>query len=288
MFDTSNIFNTILIIPILNILISFYKALISIGVPGALGFSLILLTVVIRLILNPLTKSQLKNAQKLSKLKPELDKLSAKYKNDKQRLQQEQLKLYQQVGVNPAAGCLPLLIQMPILIALYNLFFQLLNNGNLTQVVNEINKVVYFSFLKIDSLELSFFGLNLAVKPSSWQKIGWGLLLIPVITGLLQYWQTKLMTASTPSSNKKEDPIEKNKKEGEKEKKDEDMGTVMQKQMSIMMPIMIGYFAYSFPLGLSLYWNTFTIFGIIQQYQVNKNLEKENQNGKNKNNKNKN
>ena len=202
----------------------------------------------------------------MGKLKPELDKLNEIYKNDKQRLHQEQLKLYQQAGINPAAGCLPLLLQMPILIALYNLFFQILSNGNMAKVVTEVNKAVYFPFLKIQSFDLSFFFLNLSSKPSEWQKSGWWLLLVPVITAVLQYWQTKLMVPQTktvkPAIVKRED--------GKEVKKDEDMGQAMQKQMSIMMPLMIGFFAYSFPLGLSLYWNTFTLFGIIQQKRIAK------------------
>jgi len=269
MFDPNNIFNTILIIPILNVLIGLYKLLLIVRIPGALGFSLILLTILIRLILHPLTVKQLISARKLSQLKPELDKLNALYKTDKVRLQQEQLKLYQREGINPAAGCLPLLLQMPILIALYNLFFQLLNNPDISAVVDGINKVVYLPILKISTLDLSFLGFNLASKPSQWQQHGWWLLLVPVVTGLLQYWQTKLMTPNTASTGA---AVQKNaikKIDGKEEKKEEDMGTTMQKQMSIMMPVMIGFFAYSFPLGLSLYWNTFTIFAIIQQQKIN-------------------
>src|SRR3989344_5024715 len=193
MFNPNNIFHSFLVIPILNILIGLYKLLLSVGIPGALGFSLILLTVLIRLVLHPLTVTQIKSAKKLGQLKPELDKLSGKYKNDKQRLHQEQLKLYQQAGINPAAGCLPLLLQMPILIALYNLFFQLLTNGNMAKVVTEVNKVVYFPFLRISTFDLNFFGMDLSKKPSDWQTAGWWLLLIPLITGVLQYWQTKTM-----------------------------------------------------------------------------------------------
>ena len=264
MFDPSNIFNKLLVIPILNILMGIYNLFLFIGLPGALGLSLIFLTIVIRLILTPLTIQQLKSAHLLKKLKPQLDKLNKKHKGDKTKLHQEQLKLYQQAGINPAAGCLPLLLQMPILIALYNLFFRILGNGNLAQVVGEVNKVVYFPFLKINSLDLSFFGFNLAHKPANWQKHGWFLLLVPVITAILQYVQTKMMTPVEPASGKK-DKEEKDKKE--------DMGETMQKQMSIMMPLMIGFFAYSFPLGLALYWNTFTVFGILQQVLLKKQLE---------------
>lgn len=266
MFSQTNIFSTLFIIPILNVLIALYKGLLYLKVPGTLGFSLILLTCLIRLILSPLTVAQLKSTKALGKLKPELDRLSKLHKNDKQLLYQEQMKLYKKAGINPAAGCLPLIIQMPILLALYNLFFQLLTKGNITQVVSEINKVVYTPLLKINSLDLNFFGLNLAHRPNQWQAYGWWLLLIPLVTGLLQYVQTKMMVPQTSPA-----PLTKEISKTEDGKKDEeDMSTAMQKQMSIMMPLMIGFFAYSFPLGLSLYWNTFTIFAIIQQYQINK------------------
>jgi len=270
MFDPSNWFQAFFIIPILNILMGFYSLLSFLHIPFPLGFSLILLTIAIRLILNPLTISQIKSSQKLARLKPELDKLSQQYRDDKQRLHQEQLKLYQQAGINPAAGCLPLLIQMPILIALYNLFFRLLANGNLGKVAEEVNKVVYFSFLKIKSFDLNFFGLNLSDKPSDWHSKGWWLLLVPIITALLQYWQTKLMQPQVAKSEDKSQKTELKKEKETDKKPEEDMGAAMQKQMAIMMPLMIGFFAYSFQLGLSLYWNTFTLFGIIQQYQIAK------------------
>jgi len=265
MFETTNIFNTLLIIPILNALIGVYKLLTLVAIPGALGFSLIILTVIIRLILHPLTAAQLKSTQKMAQMKPHLDRLSAQYKNDKTRLQQEQLNLYKEAGINPASGCLPLLIQMPILIGLYNLFFQLLNPENsVEKIVTSINNVVYFPFLKIATLDLSFFGLNLAYKPSDWQKYGWFLLAIPVITALLQYYQTKTMMPPAPKAIVKSN----------EEPKKEDMNEMMQKQMTIMMPLMIGFFAFSFPIGLALYWNTYTIFGIIQQRHLNKNVPK--------------
>lgn len=276
MFDPNNLFNAILIIPILNILIGLYRLLLVLGIPGALGFSVVGLTVIIRLLLNPLTATQLKSTQKLGKLKPELDKLTAAFKHDKQRLHQEQLNLYKKAGINPAAGCLPLLVQMPILIALYNLFFQLLNANDSTIVVDAINKVVYHPILSITRLDLSFFGLNLASKPNQWQQLGVWLLAIPVVTALLQYWQTKMMTPQLQKTDNRKQITEEKKKD-QPEKKDEDMATVMQKQMIFMMPAMIGFFAYSFPVGLSIYWNTFTVFGIIQQYKINTSIEKQNE-----------
>ncbi len=273
-----NVWNQLLIWPIINLLMALYKFFEWLHVPGPLGFAVIGLTIVIRLLLYPLMAAQLKSAKKMQQLKPHLDALSAKHKDNKQALQQAQLDLYKQHGVNPAAGCLPLLIQMPVLIALYNVFYQVLQNGNMTKVVSDINHVVYLSSLKISVLDLSFFGISLGIKPSQWQSHGWWLLAIPVITAALQYWQSKLMmpqqTVSAPVDNKKIQIGQKNdnateKKDGKKEQNPEDTALEMQKQMAMITPLMFGVFAYQFPLGLALYWNVFGLFGIMQQLRIN-------------------
>ncbi len=111
-------FNQILIWPILNVLMFFNNVLSASKIPGAFGWSIIFLTLAIRGVLYPLTKTQLTSAKKMSELKPQLDKLTKKHKGDRQKLQQAQLELYKQHGINPAAGCLPLLLQMPVLIFL--------------------------------------------------------------------------------------------------------------------------------------------------------------------------
>lgn len=270
--------NQFLVWPILNVLIAFYKAFEWLHLPGPMGFAVIALTVFIRLLLYPLMMSQLKSTKKMSKIKPHMDALAAKHKGDKQGLQQAQLALYKEHGVNPAAGCLPLLVQMPILFALYNVFFQVLGNGNLEKVVSDINTILYSPALRLTSLDLSFFGINLAIKPSQWQTHGWWLLSVPVITGLLQYWQTKLMMPADTSvkhqvsSIKQKQAVEKKgeQKDEKKEEKPQDTAGEIQKQMAIMTPLMFGFFALQFPLGLALYWNVFGIFGIIQQIKVNK------------------
>ena len=116
MFDPNNLFHALFIIPILNALVAVYKVIDLLRIPGALGFALIVLTVLIRLVLHPLTAKQLASTRKLAKIKPKLDELGKLHKDDKARLQQEQLRLYQEAGINPAAGCLPLLVQMPFFI----------------------------------------------------------------------------------------------------------------------------------------------------------------------------
>lgn len=260
------LWNQLLVWPIINLLMVFYKFFELLHIPGPLGFAVIGLTIAIRLLLYPLMAAQMKSAKKMQQLKPHLDVLNAKHKDDKKALQQAQMDLYKQHNINPAAGCLPLLIQMPVLIALYNVFYQVLQNSNAAKVMADINHVVYVSQLKIASLDLSFFGSSLEVKPSQWQSHGYWLLAIPVLTAALQWWQSKLMLPVTAPETTK--VIKKSEKKTEKAP--EDTAAEMQKQMAMITPIMFGMFAYQFPLGLALYWNVFGLFGIMQQLKVNK------------------
>jgi YidC/Oxa1 family membrane protein insertase len=260
-----NYWNILFVNPIINLLVAFYKLFEWLHIPGPLGFAVIALTIIIRLLLYPLMAAQMKSAKKMQRLKPHLDALNVKHKDDKKALQQAQLDLYKEHGVNPAAGCLPLLIQMPVLIALYNVFYQVLQNGNITKLVTDLNAVLYLPALRLSQLDLSFFGTNLGVKPSEWQSRGWWLLLIPVITAGLQWWQSKLMMPqAAPATGSKQIVTA-----GKDEKKPEDTAAEMQKQMAMITPVMFGMFAYQFPLGLALYWNVFGLFGIMQQLRIN-------------------
>lgn len=257
--------NQFFVWPILNLLLVFYKVFEFLHLPGPLGFAVIALTISIRLLLSPLMRTQLRSAKKMQNLKPHLDAISAKHKDDKAKLQQAQLELYKQHGVNPAAGCLPLLIQFPVLIALYNVFYQVLQNGDIQKVLTDINTIVYHPILRLQNLDLTFFGINLGIRPSQWNTHGWWLLSIPIITGLLQWYQTKLMMPAPAATDNKQ-PTTDNKKEEKKK----DTAAEMQKQMAIMTPIMFGFFAYQFPLGLALYWNIFGIMGMLQQLSINR------------------
>lgn len=266
------LFNEAIYRPIVNLLIVFYKPLVALGIPGALGFAIVLLTAATRLILYPLNLIQLRSAQKMQQLKPELDKLIKKHKN-KKKLQQEQLKLYQRHGINPASGCLPAILQFPVIIGLYQVFLKILGNGDLVQLTRQINEIVYLPFLRIDFLDTEFFGINLGVKPSDWQNYGTWLLLVPILTAALSYFQAQMMTPKEVQSSKflpagRHGKVQSKKKKEEKKEKEEDFGSIMQTQMKYMFPLMIGWISFAFPLGLTLYWNTFTIFGILQQLHV--------------------
>lgn len=253
------IFDVILVRPIINILVAIYQVLNLVHTPYALGFSIIILTIVIRFILYPLTSAQLKSAKKMQGLTPHLHKLKEKHKNDAKGLQAATMNLYKEHGVNPAAGCIPLIIQLPIIWALYSVL-QKIVGFNSHAVVSEVNKLVYpIDFLRISKAwDPTFFGLPLGQHPSQLMStIGPLILLVPILTGVFQFVQSKMMIVK----NKDQD-------QDKGQPKKEDFASTFQKQSLFIFPAMIGFFSFNFPIGLSLYWNTFTIFGILQQYKV--------------------
>lgn len=283
--ENANVWNQVLVWPITNVIIGLYRLFETLHAPGPLGFAIITMTILMRLLLWPLMQAQMESAKKMQKLKPKLDELTKQHKDDKTALSQAQMALYKEHGVNPAAGCLPLIIQMPILIALYNVFHQLLQTSNPEAVISAINTIVYHPWLKISRLDATFFGFDLLTKPDAWQSKGWWLLTIPILTAGLQWYQTKLMlpqSAALGSQQKNEPHGKKQTKEASKkqltttdvsdkkdEKSQEDMAADMQKQMAIISPLMFGYFAFQFPVGLALYWNIFSLFGIMHQMRIN-------------------
>ncbi len=250
-------FYTLITQPITNVLVAIYQLLTLIGAPYALGFSVIALTTLIRLALLPLTSSQMRASKKMQEVTPHLNKLKEKHKGDPKRLQQETMKLYKEFGINPVAGCLPMLIQLPIIWGLYGV----LNSTVRATSIHEINKALYFEGLKLNTLwDTSFFGLPIDKSPSELLSvIGPLILLTPIITGLLQFVQSRMMFKPV-----KKDPTQKKSTQN-------DFASAMQTQSLYVFPVMIGFFANTFPIGLSLYWNTFTIFGIIQQYLMERN-----------------
>ena len=257
-----DIFNLIFLGPIINLLVLIFQGLNSLHIPGALGFSIIILTILIRVLVWPFMNSQIKATKKMADLKPHLDVLKEKHKGDKQGLASAQMALYKEHGVNPAGGCLPALIQIPVFIALYQAIINILpgEGGN----ISHINSLLYFQNLKLpQALDPNFFGLNLGIKPAEFGKFGVMLLLVPLLTAILTFIQSKMAMPAPVKKYPSDSPKEKKEKEGMEESM-----TQVQSQMVYLMPIMIGYFAFNFPIGLAIYWNTYTILGIIQQHRV--------------------
>jgi YidC/Oxa1 family membrane protein insertase len=256
------IFNTVLIYPLINIVLAIYHALTSFHIPGALGFSIILSTALIRLILYPFTASQLKFSKKMQEMQPHLNRAKQKYKDDPKRSQLEQMAIYKEFGVNPAAGCLPFIVQIVLLLGFYNAIFKVIALKP-KETISVINKIAYFDFLKLhQAWNTNFFGIPLIKSPGDLiHSIGFIIILIPALTVLLQLIQSKMMVPAKP-------PLDPAAAKAKKNPADPDFSKLMQSQMLFMTPFIIGFVSYRFALGLSLYWNTFTIFGIIQQYQV--------------------
>lgn len=235
----SLLFNEVLYRPILNLLVILQNIL-----PGHdFGLSIIVLTVLFRLLLWPLATQSIKSQKTLQAIQPELNALKEKYKDDKVKQSQAMMDLYKTKKINPASGCLPVLIQLPILIALFYTFRDGLG-------ATEIVAKSLYSFIHLsDNVNFIFLGLiNLAEKS----------VVLAVIAGILQYWQTKMITppkaANKPDKNAADD-----------------FASMMNTQMLYVMPVITIFVSASFPAGLSLYWITSTGFSIVQQYFVMKN-----------------
>jgi YidC/Oxa1 family membrane protein insertase len=258
--NIGEIFNTLLLAPTINLVVFIIRVLEAAHIPSSLGFSIIIITLLVTLATWPFRNSQIKSAKKMTDLKPHLDKLKEKHK-DKQALAQAQMALYKEHGVNPAGGCLPALIPIIVLLPLYQVILAFFEGQH---GLERINYFLYNKSWMLNHLpDPHFFGINLANKPSEFAQVGILILLIPLVTAALTFLQTKMMAPKQIKEYPSDSPKEKKEKEGI-----EDATTAMQSQMTFMMPLMIGFFSWQFPVGLALYWNTLTLLGIFQQYRI--------------------
>lgn len=223
-------FTVIFYQPILSLLIFLYNTVSF----QDLGVAIILLTAVIKLIFWPLGKSSIKSQKALQDLQPKLEELKKKHVGDKVGLSRATMDLYKENKVNPFSSCLPLLVQLPFLIAVYRVF----RDG----VSNKLDLV--YSFIgRPENVNIISFGfLNLA-KPNVY---------LAILAGLAQFWQAKMMmtkkpVVKTPGS------------------KDEGMAAIMNKQMLYFMPAITVFIGLSLPGGLTLYWFVYTLFTALQQ-----------------------
>ena len=204
---------------------------------GNLGLSIIALTILIKVVLIPLVIPTIKSAKKMQDLKPALDKLKTKH-TDKTKLQQAQLELYKQNGINPAAGCLPQIVQIVVLIALYQVFMKFLGQSEVSGI----------------ALNPNFLYLNLN-KPDQFY-------ILPVLAGITQFVFSLMMQSGLESH------VHNPKKNTDKKKEEDslEMAASMQTQMVYMMPVMTTVISLNFQSGLVLYWVISTLFSIVQQY----------------------
>lgn len=211
------------------------------------GLTIIVLAILSRAIFFPMFSSQIKQAKKWEELKPKLDGLNKKLKNDKQRLAMEQAKLMKEAGVNPAAGCLPLILQIIIINLLYGAFFRFIKEGLNTQFL-------IWNLAKPDVIKLNL-GKNPLVLPG----------VLVILAATTQFIQTKIMM---PKKKKTEEKQEK-KENQEKEDIAESL-TQSQEMMTWVFPLMFLFLGTKWPSGLALYWAVATVMAIGQQYYLNR------------------
>jgi YidC/Oxa1 family membrane protein insertase len=268
------LFNILFVNPLINGLVAIYLLLESLGVPYALGFSIIVLTIILRIFMWPLTASQIKMSRKMQELSPELKKLKEKYGSDSRKLQEETMLLYRKHNLNPFGSCVPTIIMLLLFPALYGVF-QTFVSPDRQEIIKRFNDVLYFDFLRLKALsDPTFFGLPLGKSPASlWQETPF-ILAIPLLTAILQFFQSKMMFPN-PKTQSNNEPLvgvqekkSKQKTDNVQKAKEPDFQSVLQTQMIYLIPLTIGFAAYNFPIGLSLYWNTFTVFAMIQQYKM--------------------
>lgn len=230
------IYTTLLYQPILNFFVWLYDI-----VPEA-GVVIIILTVIVRLILYPFYKKQVQAQKSMQDLQPKLNEIKSKYKDDKEAQAKAMMELYKDNKVNPFSSCLPVIIQLPIFIAVY----QVLRDG----LVKEESLDLLYSFVtRPEMINPTFAGYFNLAEPNA---------ILAVAAGVAQFWQAKMLVSTRPELKK-----EKVRKDGAK---DEDTMAMMNKQMMYIMPIFIVIIGMSLPSGLSLYWLISTLFMVAQQY----------------------
>lgn len=227
--------------PVLNLLVSLYN-----NIPGHdFGVAIIILTVLIKIVLYPLSQHTIKSQKGLQELQPKIDQIKQQYKGDKEGMAKATMELYREHKINPFSSCLPLLIQLPFLFAVFRVFQNFEKNLDVSLLYSFVSKPDLANGLKfMQVIDLS--------KPN---------IVLAVLAGAAQFWQTKMLMTKQPEIKA---PAA----------QDENMAAIMNKQMTYMMPIITVVIGVSLPGGLTLYWFIFSLLSALQQLYVFKQKKK--------------
>ena len=246
------------------------------GIAGNYGIAIVLFTIVIKALLLPLSYKQQKSSMKMTALNPQLQELQKKYKNDKEKLNKETMDLYNRHGANPLAGCLPTLLQFPIMIGLYQVINRPLtymyhltaeqvsglrdsiadlaaNTPEIILAQHLTEDVIRKNGLSIPVLNLNFFGLNLAQVPN-WQVLS-VLWIIPLLAALASYGSSKFAQKLQPATNTE--------------------GGNPGQTMMMIMPFMSLFFCFQLPAGVGFYWIMTSLTSMLQQWILTKYFRKD-------------
>lgn len=233
-------FHTLIYQPLYNLLVVLYNV-----VPGKdFGISIILITLVLRAVLVPLYKKQIESQAKLQALQPKIKDLQERTKQNKEQQTKQLMELYKEHGTNPFSGCLPLIVQLIFLIAIYRVLMNISSNGlsiDATQLYSFVNNPGNINQFFIHLVDLT--------KPS---------VIIAALAAIAQYFQTKMLMDNQPKpqTNISTDQP--------------DMAQMMSKQMLYLGPFLTLFIGIKFPAGLSLYWLVGTLFMLVQQIVIQK------------------
>jgi len=252
----AGVFQKLVVYPLAKILMFIDSAISRVGFLDAWswGWTIILFTIVIKVVTIPLTHKQLQSTKATQALQPKMKELQQKYGKDRQKLAEEQQKLYKEAGVNPMGGCLPLLIQLPILWGLYQALYVLAN----------LNQGIPAPFFWIPNLWIpsitatEYQGINF--QGTQWIK---GAMQAQNYALLIAYFSLPVIMLVTQLMLQKMSQPRKDPKGGA-----QDTQGAMMSQMMMFMPVMFGYITLGLPAGLTLYWTVSNILSIVQQYFV--------------------
>lgn len=229
------IFDTLIYYPIYNALIFFYNV-----IPGQdFGVAIILTTLVLKSLLIPLSKKQIQSQKQMQELQPKLKAIQKKYKNDKEKQAKAIMEFYKENKVNPFSGCLPLIIQLIFLIAIYRVIINVSTAG--FQVIPDD---LYTFLTNPGAINHQFLGvIDLTVRNY----------VLAFLSAIAQYYQTKMLFQNQslmPPADATDAP---------------DFASIMNKQMLYVFPILTFVVGVTFPAALALYWLVSTLFMIFQQ-----------------------
>ncbi|MCX6761695.1 MAG: YidC/Oxa1 family membrane protein insertase [Candidatus Moranbacteria bacterium] len=249
------LFNEFVYRPIYNLLIFTYNI-----VPlHDFGIAIILVTIIIKLILLPLSRKQIESQKKMQELQPKIKEIQDKYKNDKEKQSRALMEFYKENKANPFSGCLPMVFQLVFLIAIYRVLFNISKNGLM------VNSSDLYLFMhnpgQIKHLFLGLIDLSSIVDFKSLSAGNIAHIILVIAAAGAQYIQTKMLMATKS---------QKDAKLGKKDDKNPDFAQVMSKQMLYLAPIMTLFIGIKFPAGLALYWLVSTLFMIAQQEYLEK------------------
>lgn len=233
-----SIFDTLLYQPLFNALIFLYQI-----IPGQdFGIAIIVLTILIKIVFYPLTTISIKSQKALSELQPKIQEIQQKFKENKEKQAKEMMAFYKREKINPFSGCLPLLIQLPVLIALFQVFQRGFDQY-------QINNFLYHSLISHPGV-IDFYFLNtINLGYAGFATISG--IIIAILAGIVQFFQSKMMMPKL-KKQKKEDPMAK-------------LSAMMQKQMIYFMPVFTVFILLGLPSAMGLYWIITALFSIGQQ-----------------------